>query len=85
MRNSLLEISVSLAFVLPSAESQLVIFLATMDTNYLQEIRRETVDVFNRLRSIEEDAAFVREVHEAFPDLPLLRRLPPLSFVCFVI
>lgn len=40
----------------------------------LEDIRRETLDIYNRLHSINQDAAFVQRVHDAFPDLPLLRR-----------
>jgi hypothetical protein len=37
-----------------------------------EEIRKETLDVFNRLHSIHEDAAFVADIHYGYPDLPLI-------------
>ncbi|KAF4614241.1 hypothetical protein D9613_007737 [Agrocybe pediades] len=41
----------------------------------LSYIRKESLDIFNRLHSVEEDIAFVRHVHEAYPDIPLLPNL----------
>ncbi|KAF7793494.1 hypothetical protein EIP86_004606 [Pleurotus ostreatoroseus] len=38
----------------------------------LAHIRRESLDVFNRLRSVAEDVRFVRAVAEAYPGLPVL-------------
>ncbi|KAF9228467.1 initiator tRNA phosphoribosyl transferase [Gyrodon lividus] len=38
----------------------------------LAKLRKESQDIFNRLHSIAEDAAFVRQVHQHYPDLPLL-------------
>ena len=43
------------------------------DNNALSYIRKESLDIYNRLHSIAEDATFVQEVHEAYPDAPLLR------------
>ncbi|EJD40323.1 initiator tRNA phosphoribosyl transferase [Auricularia subglabra TFB-10046 SS5] len=39
------------------------------------ELRRESVDVYNRLHSIDEDAQFVSSVAAAYADLPLLPNL----------
>lgn len=45
----------------------------------LAHIRRESLDVFNRLHSVAEDVQFVRTVAAAYPDLPILRAcLAPL-------
>ncbi|KAF9243194.1 initiator tRNA phosphoribosyl transferase [Melanogaster broomeanus] len=38
----------------------------------LAELRKESQDIFNRIHSIAEDAAFVNRVHEHYPDLPML-------------
>lgn len=53
---------------------------ASMETtaNALAHLRKESQCIFNRIHSIAEDAAFVREVHAHFPDLPLLRTCPSL-------
>jgi Rit1 N-terminal domain len=42
-------------------------------------IRRESLDIYNRLHSIEADIAFVNEVRVAYPALPLIRSM--LSFL----
>ncbi len=39
----------------------------------LAYVRKESLDIFNRLHSIDEDVQFVGEVHQAFPELPILR------------
>ena len=39
----------------------------------LAHIRRESLDLFNRLHSIAEDVQFVDAVVDAYPDLPVLR------------
>ena len=39
----------------------------------LAHIRRESLDLYNRLHSIAEDVDFVRAVKEAYHDLPILR------------
>lgn len=36
------------------------------------QIRKQSVDPYNRLRSIAEDAQFVEMVHELFPKFPLV-------------
>ncbi|KAK7052804.1 tRNA A64-2'-O-ribosylphosphate transferase [Paramarasmius palmivorus] len=38
-------------------------------------LRKESLDLFNRLHSIEEDIKFVEQVHDAYPDIPLLPNL----------
>ncbi|KAJ7736878.1 initiator tRNA phosphoribosyl transferase [Mycena metata] len=38
-------------------------------------LRKESLDVFNRLHSINEDVAFVNQVHAAYPDIPILPNL----------
>ena len=43
-------------------------------SDILTYIRRESLDVYNRLHSIAEDVEFVNLVHEAYPNLPLLRK-----------
>lgn len=40
----------------------------------LNELRKESLDVYNRLHSIEEDISFVNEVHKAYPGFPILRK-----------
>ena len=42
----------------------------------LAYVRKESLDIFNRLHSIAEDVHFVREVHQAYPELPILRECP---------
>jgi hypothetical protein len=39
----------------------------------LVQIRKESLDTYNRLHSIEEDIAFVNLVHDKYRDLPLIR------------
>lgn len=41
----------------------------------LAYIRKESLDIFNRLHSISEDVSFVNEVHKVYPDIPILRML----------
>jgi Rit1 N-terminal domain len=36
-------------------------------------IRRESLDIYNRLHSIQADIAFVNEVRAAYPSFPLIR------------
>lgn len=37
-------------------------------------LRKESLDVFNRLHSIAEDIKFVTDVCNAYPDLPVMRK-----------
>ena len=48
----------------------------------LVQIRRESLDIYNRLHSIEEDIAFVNLVHDIYVDLPLIREYA--SFQCML-
>jgi hypothetical protein len=41
--------------------------------NVLADLRRESQSIFNRIHSIAEDAAFVKQVHNHYPGLSLLR------------
>ncbi|KAL1659817.1 initiator tRNA phosphoribosyl transferase [Schizophyllum commune] len=41
----------------------------------LEHIRKENLDLYNRLHSIDHDARFVDEVHKHFPSLPLIPNL----------
>ena len=44
----------------------------------LEYVRKESLDIYNRLHSILEDVRFVGQVHDAYPELPILREsLPP--------
>ncbi|KAJ4483778.1 initiator tRNA phosphoribosyl transferase [Lentinula aciculospora] len=38
-------------------------------------LRKESLDIYNRLKSIEEDIKFVKQVHDAYPDFPLIPNL----------
>ncbi|KAL4071269.1 tRNA A64-2'-O-ribosylphosphate transferase [Scleroderma yunnanense] len=38
----------------------------------LAELRKESQDIYNRIHSIAEDAEFVKQVHQYYPNLPLL-------------
>lgn len=52
------------------------LLLSTMtdpQADALSFLRKESLDIYNRLHSISEDIAFVTEVHEAFPTTPILR------------
>ncbi|KAF5355473.1 hypothetical protein D9758_006318 [Tetrapyrgos nigripes] len=44
-------------------------------SHVLTHIRKETLDLYNRLHSIEEDIQFVNQVHGAYPRLPLIPNL----------
>ncbi|KAG5722015.1 tRNA A64-2'-O-ribosylphosphate transferase [Termitomyces sp. T112] len=47
-----------------------------MDTSsVLQALRRESLDIYNRLHSIADDAAFVVHVHTFYPNIPLVPNL----------
>ena len=50
----------------------------------LAYVRKESLDIFNRLHSIEEDVRFVEQVHEAYPDLPILRMSYLFMYPCAV-
>ncbi|KAI1791152.1 initiator tRNA phosphoribosyl transferase [Ganoderma leucocontextum] len=41
----------------------------------LAYVRKESLDIFNRIHSVQEDIRFVGQVHEAYPGLPILPNL----------
>ena len=47
----------------------------------LAYVRKETLDLYNRLHSIAEDVHFVEEVRQAYPELPILRECHVVSCV----
>jgi hypothetical protein len=54
-------------------DAELVSFNARDSRSQILEyLRKESSDIFNRLHSIAEDAAFVEHVHQAYPTIPLL-------------
>lgn len=52
----------------------------TLEASALAHIRRESLDIYNRLRSIEADIAFVNQVRAAYPALPLIRTAASFHF-----
>jgi hypothetical protein len=48
----------------------------------LAQIRRESLDMYNRLHSIAEDVAFVNLVHGMYAGLPLMREYASLDCRC---
>lgn len=57
-----------------NAEFELELLDAHASTSSATEaLRRESVDIYNRLHSIAEDALFVSSVAAAYPEYPLLR------------
>ncbi|THV06174.1 initiator tRNA phosphoribosyl transferase [Dendrothele bispora CBS 962.96] len=48
----------------------------TQRNNYaFSQIRKESLDLYNRLHSIEKDIHFVNQVHDAYPQFPLIPNL----------
>lgn len=45
----------------------------SMSYNALSYLRKESLDIFNRIQSIEEDVSFVRQVNKAYPGVPIVR------------
>ncbi|KAM5543053.1 hypothetical protein V8D89_003437 [Ganoderma adspersum] len=41
----------------------------------LAYVRKESLDIFNRIHSVKEDVGFVVQVHRAYPELPILPNL----------
>ena len=39
----------------------------------LAYVRKESLDIFNRIHSVKEDVGFVGQVHRAYPELPIIR------------
>ena len=58
--------------MLPEDEA-IVDDLCRQTNQALSELRKESLDIYNRLHSIAEDVTFVNEIHEAYPRLPILR------------
>ncbi|OJT10576.1 hypothetical protein TRAPUB_12912 [Trametes pubescens] len=52
---------------------QLVYDARVANAEALAYVRKESLDIYNRLHSIAEDVQFVQQVHEAYPDIPILR------------
>ena len=48
--------------------------VGTSYKDLVKSVRRDANDLYSRLRSIDEDAAFVRTVKLANPELPLIRQ-----------
>ncbi|KAF8807061.1 initiator tRNA phosphoribosyl transferase [Phlegmacium glaucopus] len=46
-----------------------------MSSNPLSYLRKESLDIFNRIHSIEEDIYFVRQVNQAYPGVPIIPNL----------
>ncbi|KAJ7072815.1 initiator tRNA phosphoribosyl transferase [Mycena amicta] len=46
-----------------------------LDRDAHKQLRRESLDIYNRLHSIQHDVAFVNAVHEAYPGVPILPNL----------
>ncbi|KAH9855925.1 initiator tRNA phosphoribosyl transferase [Lenzites betulinus] len=53
----------------------LIYNLREANVEALAYVRKESLDVYNRLHSIAEDVHFVRQVYEAYPDIPILPNL----------
>lgn len=49
------------------------------DKEKLSEIRKESLDIYNRIRSIAEDALFVEKVAEHYDGYPVIRAVHFLS------
>lgn len=48
-----------------------------IDSQALAHIRKESLDLYNRVHSIAEDCEFVKAVRIAYQDLPLVREWCP--------
>lgn len=48
-----------------------------IESQALAHIRKESLDLYNRIHSIDEDCAFVSTVREAYKELPLIREFCP--------
>jgi hypothetical protein len=46
---------------------------STSEASALAYIRRESLDIYNRIQSIGADIAFVEQVRAAYPAVPLIR------------
>lgn len=47
--------------------------IALYDKKGLAEIRKESLNIYNRIRSIAEDALFVEKVAEQYSEYPVIR------------
>jgi len=57
-------------------DAELTPFDAVSHSSHILEyLRKESSDIFNRLHSIAEDAAFVNHVHQVYPTIPLLGKV----------
>lgn len=46
----------------------------------LAELRKESLDLFNRLHSIAKDSRFVNDIRDHYKDIPIIRTPLPLYF-----
>lgn len=56
----------------------------SLEASARAHIRRESLDIYNRLRSIEHDISFVNQVRAAYPTLPLIRTALPCILISYV-
>ena len=49
----------------------------TSESSARAHIRRESLNIYNRLHSINADVAFVNQVRAAYPSFPLIRTASP--------
>lgn len=56
---------------------------STSEAAALAYIRRESLDIYNRIQSIGADIAFVDQVRAAYPALPLMRSVVRLFSIPF--
>ena len=47
----------------------------------LAYVRKESLDIFNRIHSVKEDVGFGGHVHEAYPELPILRMFSSIMYL----
>lgn len=47
----------------------------TSDSDAFAYLRKESLDIYNRIHSIADDINFVERVQEVYPNLPILRAL----------
>jgi hypothetical protein len=56
-----------------------------IEAEALAYLRRESLDIYNRLHSIDEDTFFVLRVRETYPGLAFIRMLPEeIRTACFL-
>ncbi|KAI0827991.1 initiator tRNA phosphoribosyl transferase [Trametes gibbosa] len=54
---------------------KLIYDLREANAQALAYVRKESLDIYNRLHSIAEDVHFIQQVHEAYPEVPILPNL----------